>query len=104
MHIYDGASIYDKSHSRSYKTRNRKSLIVDAWRLSPLFADLVREGYSRNLFYGDEGEWTRDSRIKARAAYFWRLNRLCVPRNFELWLRLISELHEKSSTSNIGVG
>jgi hypothetical protein len=71
---------------------------------SPEFADLIREGYSQNSFYGDEGEWTNDSRIEARAWYFWRLNRLCLPRNFELRLRLIIELHDISSASHIGVG
>jgi hypothetical protein len=33
--------------------------------LSLEFADLIREGYSQDSFYGDEGEWTKDSRIQA---------------------------------------
>ena len=72
-------------------------LTVNALQLSHEFADLIREGYSQDSFYGDEGEWTKDSRIEAIAWYFWRLDRLCVPRNFELRLRLITELHESSS-------
>jgi hypothetical protein len=34
-------------------------------RLSHEFADLIREGYSQANFNGDEGEWTKDSRIGA---------------------------------------
>jgi hypothetical protein len=34
-------------------------------RLSHEFADLIREGYSQDYFCGDEGEWTKDSRIGA---------------------------------------
>jgi hypothetical protein len=41
-------------------------LIVNALQLSPKFADLIREGYSHDSFYGNEGEWTKDSRIEAR--------------------------------------
>jgi hypothetical protein len=37
--------------------------------LSPEFVDLTREEYSQDSFYGDEGEWTKDSRIEARAGY-----------------------------------
>jgi hypothetical protein len=29
--------------------------IVNALQLSPEFADLIREGYSQDSFYGDEG-------------------------------------------------
>jgi hypothetical protein len=44
---------------------------VSALRLSPQFADLVRDGYSLDSFYyGDEGEWTKDSRIEATSRYF----------------------------------
>jgi hypothetical protein len=43
---------------------------VNALLLSPEFADLIREGYSQDSFYGDEGQWTKDSRIEARAGYF----------------------------------
>jgi hypothetical protein len=42
-------------------------LTVNALQLSLEFADLIREGYSQDSFYGDEGEWTKDSRIEARA-------------------------------------
>jgi hypothetical protein len=79
-------------------------LKVNALQLSCEFADLIREGYSQDSFYGDdEGEWTKDSRIEARDGYFWRLDRLCIPRNSELRLRLITELHERSSDGHIGV-
>jgi hypothetical protein len=77
--------------------------IVNALRLSLEFSDLIREGYSQDSFYGDEGEWTKDSRIEAIAGYFWHLYRMCVPRNSELRLRLIAELHNSSSGGHIGV-
>jgi hypothetical protein len=77
--------------------------IVTALRLSPEFADLVHKGYSQNSFYGDEDEWTRDSRIEAIKGYFWRLDRLCIPRNSELRLRLICELYGTSSSCRKGV-
>jgi hypothetical protein len=63
-------------------------LIVNVLQLSLEFADLIREGYAQDSFYGDEGGWTKDSRIEARDGYFWRLDRLCIPRNSELRLRL----------------
>jgi hypothetical protein len=78
-------------------------LTFNALQLSPEFGDLIREGCSQDLFYGDEGEWTKDSRIEAIAGYFWRLDRLCIPRNSELRLRLITELHESSSDGHRGV-
>jgi hypothetical protein len=78
-------------------------MTVNALHLSHEFADLIREGYSQDSFYGDDGEWTKDSRIEARAGYFWRLDRLCIPRNSELRLRLITELHESSSAGHRGV-
>jgi hypothetical protein len=65
-------------------------LIVNALHMSHEFADLIREGYSQDSFYGDEGEWTKDSRIEARDGYFWRLDRLRIPQNSELRLRLIT--------------
>jgi hypothetical protein len=46
---------------------------------------------------------TRGSRIEARDGYFWRLDRLCIPQNSELRLRLIIELHESSSPCHRGV-
>jgi hypothetical protein len=42
-------------------------LTVNALRLSPHFADHIRGGYSQDSFYGDDGEWTKDSRIEAKA-------------------------------------
>jgi hypothetical protein len=52
-------------------------MIVNASRLSLEFADRIREGYSKDSFYGYEGEWTKNSRIKAEVGRFWRLGRLC---------------------------
>jgi hypothetical protein len=78
-------------------------MTVNALQLSLELAYLIREGYSHDSFYGDEGEWTKDSRIEAIAGYFWCLDRLCIPRNFELRLRVITELHESSSAGHIGV-
>jgi hypothetical protein len=79
------------------------SMIVNALRLRLEFDDLVREGYSQDLFYGDEDEWAKDSQIKAIASYFCRFDRLCIPWNFEPRLRLIYELHDNSSSGHIGV-
>jgi hypothetical protein len=45
-------------------------LIVNALQLSLEFGDLIREGYSQDSFYRDEGEWTTDCRIEARDGYF----------------------------------
>jgi hypothetical protein len=42
-------------------------MTVNALQLSHEFADLIREGYSQDSFYGDEGEWTKDSRLEAIA-------------------------------------
>jgi hypothetical protein len=78
-------------------------LTVNALHPSPEFADLIREGYSQDLFYGDECEWMKDSRIETRDGYFWRLDRLCIPQNSELRLRFITELHESSSACHRGV-
>jgi hypothetical protein len=78
-------------------------MIVDAVRLSPQFANLVRKGYSQDSFYGNDGEWTRDNRIEAIGEYFWRLDRLCIPRNSALCLILISEMHGNSLAGHIGV-
>jgi hypothetical protein len=66
------------------KERAFNSMTVNALRLSLDIADLIREGYSQYLFYGDEGEWTKSSRIEAIALCFWRLDRMCVLRNYEL--------------------
>jgi hypothetical protein len=77
-------------------------MTVNSLRLSHEFTDLIREGYSQDLFYGDEGEWTKDNRIKVRAWYFWRLDRLCVPRNSELRMKMITKLHDSSSDVHRG--
>jgi hypothetical protein len=42
------------------------SMIVNALRVSPEFVDLLREGYSKDSFYGDEGEWTKDNWIESK--------------------------------------
>jgi hypothetical protein len=42
-------------------------MTVKALQLSLEFVDLIREGYSQDSFYGDEGEWTKDSRVETRA-------------------------------------
>jgi hypothetical protein len=65
-------------------------MTVNVLQLSHKLAGLIREGYSQDSFYGDEGEWTRDNMIEARDGYSWRLNRLCTPQNYELRLRLIT--------------
>jgi hypothetical protein len=78
-------------------------MTVNALQLSHEFADLIREGCSQDSFYGDEGEWTKDSRIEARVGYFWRLDRLCIPRNFDLGLRVFTELHASSPAGHKGV-
>jgi hypothetical protein len=78
-------------------------MLVSALRLSHELDDLVREGYSQDSFHGDEREWTKHNRIEAIDGYFWRLDRVCVPRNFELRLRLFSELHDCSSVGHKGV-
>jgi hypothetical protein len=79
------------------------SIIVNAFRLSHEFAGLIREGYSQDSFYGDEGEWAKYSRIEVIAGYLWHLVRMCVPRNFELRMRLILELHYISLDGHKGV-
>jgi hypothetical protein len=78
-------------------------MTINELQLSHEFADHIREGYSQDSFYGDEGEWTKDSRVEAIAGHFWRLDPLCIPRNSELRLRLITEMHESSAAANIGV-
>jgi hypothetical protein len=45
-------------------------MTVNALQLSHESADLIREGYSQDSFYGDEGEWTKHNRIEAIAGYF----------------------------------
>jgi hypothetical protein len=78
-------------------------MTINALQLRHEFADYIREGYSQDSFYGDEGEWTKDSWVEAIAGHFWRLDRLCIPRNSELRLRLITEMHESSAADHIGV-
>jgi hypothetical protein len=53
-------------------------LIVNAFRLNNEFDDLIREGYSQDSFYADEGKWSKDNQTNAKAWHFWRLGRLCV--------------------------
>jgi hypothetical protein len=73
-------------------------------RLSHELADIIREGNSQDLLYGDEGEWTKDSWIETKAGrYFWRRDCFCIPRNSELRLKVITELHDGSSTGHRGV-
>jgi hypothetical protein len=82
-----------KSHSL-LEDAQLNLMIANALRLRPGFADLVHEGYSRDSFYGDEGGWTKDNWIEAKVGYLWRLDRICIPRNFELRLRSVFELHD----------
>jgi hypothetical protein len=53
-------------------------MTVNALQLSLDFTYRIREGYSQDSFYGDEGEWTKGSRIEAIAGYFWRLDRFYI--------------------------
>jgi hypothetical protein len=78
-------------------------MIINVLRLSLEFVDFVRKGYSQDSFYGDEGGWTRDTRIEARACYSWRLNLLYTPRNSKLRQRLIYEMHNILSVGHRGV-
>jgi hypothetical protein len=78
-------------------------MTLNALQLSHELTDFIREGYSQDSFYGDEAEWTKDIRTEARAGYFWRLDRLCIPRNSELQLRWITKLHDSSSAGHRGV-
>jgi hypothetical protein len=71
--------------------------------LSLEFACLIREVYSQDSFYEDEGKWTKDNRIEAIVGYFWRLDRLCIPHNSELRVKVITELRESSSLGQKGV-
>ena len=77
--FWDGEVPSDRELRRKsqllFEDAQLNSLTVDALQLSPEFADLIREGFSQDSFYGDEGEWTKDSRIEARDGYSWRLNR-----------------------------
>jgi rRNA pseudouridine-1189 N-methylase Emg1 (Nep1/Mra1 family) len=43
---------------------------VNALRLSLKIGDLIREGYSQDLIFEDEGEWMKDTRIEANDGYF----------------------------------
>jgi hypothetical protein len=98
----------------SYRELRRKSqppledpqfnlLTINALRLSHELVDRIREGYSQDSFQGDKGVWTRYNRIEAKVGYFWRLDRLYIPRNSELRLRLITKMHGSSSLGHIGV-
>jgi hypothetical protein len=88
-----------KSH-QLFEDAHFNLLTVNALQLSHEFGDLIREGYSQDSFHGDEGEWTKYSRIEAIAGYFWRLDRLYIPRKSQLRLRSITKLHESSSVGH----
>jgi hypothetical protein len=45
-------------------------MIALAFRLSLEFAHLMHEGYFQDSFHGDEGKWTKDSRIDAKDGCF----------------------------------
>jgi hypothetical protein len=70
--------------------------------MSPEFTFLLREGYYQGLFSGFEGEWTINSLIDAKDGLLWRFDRLCVPRDSELRLRLFFELRDNGSIGHIG--
>jgi hypothetical protein len=76
---------------------------VNALRLSHDFAYLIHEGHSQDSFYRHEGEWAKDNWIRSQSWLFWRLDRLCVPRNYGLRLLLITEPHDNSSVGHGGV-
>jgi hypothetical protein len=103
--LWDGdvpsnAYLRRKSHPMLHDEQ-LNSRIVNALRLSHELVDLIREEYPHDSSYGDEGEWTKDSRIKARIWHFWRLDRMCVPRNSKLRLRLIFEVHYNQSVGHM---
>jgi hypothetical protein len=79
------------------------AMTFNALRLSLEFHDLIREGYSQDSFYGDEGEWTKNIRMEARSGYFCCLGRLCISSNSELRVRVITEMHDNSAACHIGV-
>jgi hypothetical protein len=60
------------------KDAHLNSMIVNALRLSHEFAYLIREGYSQDSLYGDEGEWKKGSHIEAIHGCFWRPNHMCA--------------------------
>jgi hypothetical protein len=96
------AELRRKSHPL-LRDAQLNSMIVNTLRLSTEFAHLIREGYPRDSFYGDESEWTKDTLIVTIAGYFWRVNRLCVPRNSEHRLILIFEMQVSSAAGHIRV-
>jgi hypothetical protein len=72
--FWDGEVPSDRESRRKsqllFEDAQLNLLTVNALQLSPEFADLIREGYSQDSFYGDEGEWTKGSRIEARDGFF----------------------------------
>jgi hypothetical protein len=68
--FWDGEVPSDRELRRKsellFENAHLNLLIVNALHLSHEFADLIREGYSQDSFYGDEGEWTKDNRIEAK--------------------------------------
>jgi hypothetical protein len=77
---------------------------VDVLQLSHGFAHLIGEGCSQSSFYGDDCDWTRDSRIDVKDGYFWRLNRICVSRETLSYdLNLPQSCMTVCSSSHIGV-
>jgi hypothetical protein len=53
-----------------FKDGHLNIMTVNALRLSSEFVDLVHHDYSQDSFYGEVGEWTKDSRIEAIARHF----------------------------------
>jgi hypothetical protein len=83
--FWDGEVSSDRELRRKsellFEDAHLNFVTINALHQSHEFADLIREGYSQDSVYGDEGEWTKDSRIEAIDGYVWRLDRLCIPRN-----------------------
>jgi hypothetical protein len=87
------------------KDAQLNSMIVNALRLSPKFADLIREGYFQDSDYGNHGEWTKDYRIEEKFVLLASRSLLCPaelssPSEID---HLISNLHDNSSDSHEGV-
>jgi hypothetical protein len=53
-----------QAHVRLLEDAPLNVMVVRALRLSHEFDDVIREGYSQDSYYGDEGEWTKNSRIE----------------------------------------
>jgi hypothetical protein len=63
--FWDGEVPSDRELRRKsqvlFEDAQLKLLTINALQLSPKFADLIREGYSQDSFYGDEGGGKRQS-------------------------------------------